>query len=162
MRGLVLVISSVFVLGCGSGTVAVGPQGTAPVIETQPTGQTVPLGDGATFSVVASGTPTLSYQWQSGGVDIPGATSSSYSIQSTIGSESGAIFDVVVTNPPFGSIMKQEAMEMLGRFDLGHKKKSLPLEVLGLERSLQFLKPGGENGYCPAGASYERQERNIS
>jgi type I restriction enzyme M protein len=54
-----------------------------------------------------------------------------------------SIFDVLVTNPPFGSIMKQETMEMLGRFTLGHKKKSLPLEVLGLERSLQFLKPGG-------------------
>ena len=54
-----------------------------------------------------------------------------------------AVFDAVVTNPPFGSIMRQETMAMLGRFDLGHKKKSLPLEVIGLERSLQFLKPGG-------------------
>jgi len=55
-----------------------------------------------------------------------------------------AVFDVIVTNPPFGSIMKQEVMAMLGRFDLGYKKKSLPLEILGLERSLQFLKPGGK------------------
>ena len=55
-----------------------------------------------------------------------------------------AVFDVILTNPPFGSIMRQETMEMLGRFDLGHKKKSLPLEILGLERSLQFLKPGGK------------------
>lgn len=54
-----------------------------------------------------------------------------------------AVFDVVLTNPPFGSIMRQETMEMLGRFDLGHKKKSLPLEILGLERSIQFIKPGG-------------------
>lgn len=60
------------------------------------------------------------------------------------GRQDPAVFDVVVTNPPFGSIMKQEVMEMLGRFDLGHKKKSLPLEVMGLERSLQFLKPGGK------------------
>lgn len=60
------------------------------------------------------------------------------------GKQDPAVFDVVVTNPPFGSIMKQEVMEMLGRFDLGHKKKSLPLEVMGLERSLQFLKPGGK------------------
>jgi type I restriction enzyme M protein len=60
------------------------------------------------------------------------------------GSQSSpAIFDAILTNPPFGSIMKQESMSFLGRFDLGHKKKSLPLEVLGLERSLQFLKPGG-------------------
>lgn len=54
-----------------------------------------------------------------------------------------AVFDVVLTNPPFGSIMRQEVMEMIGRFHLGHKKKSLPLEIIGLERSLQFLKPGG-------------------
>jgi len=57
--------------------------------------------------------------------------------------EDPAIFDVILTNPPFGSIMRQETMEMMGRFVLGHKKKSLPLEILGLERSMQFLKPGG-------------------
>lgn len=55
-----------------------------------------------------------------------------------------ALFDIILTNPPFGSIMRQETMEMMGRFDLGYKKKSLPLECLGLERSLQFLKPGGK------------------
>ncbi|MCA3260806.1 MAG: restriction endonuclease subunit M [Telmatospirillum sp.] len=60
------------------------------------------------------------------------------------GVQDPAVFDIVVTNPPFGSIMKQEVMEMLGRFDLGHRKKSLPLEILGLERSLHFLKPGGK------------------
>lgn len=60
-----------------------------------------------------------------------------------LGNGEPAVFDVVLTNPPFGSIMKQETLAMLGRFDLGHKKKSLPLEVLGLERSIQFLKPGG-------------------
>jgi len=59
------------------------------------------------------------------------------------GRQDPAVFDVIVTNPPFGSIMKQETMNMLGRFELGYRKKSLPLEVMGLERSLQFLKPGG-------------------
>lgn len=54
-----------------------------------------------------------------------------------------AVFNIVLTNPPFGSIMRQETMEMIGRFDLGRKKKSLPLEILGLERSIQFLKPSG-------------------
>jgi type I restriction enzyme M protein len=60
------------------------------------------------------------------------------------GKQDPAVFDIFVTTPPFGSIMKQEVMEMLGRFDLGFKKKSLPLEILGLERSMQFLKPGGK------------------
>jgi type I restriction enzyme M protein len=59
------------------------------------------------------------------------------------GLQDPAVFNIILTNPPFGSIMRQETMQMLGRFDLGHKKKSLPLEILGLERSLQFLKPGG-------------------
>lgn len=59
------------------------------------------------------------------------------------GHEDPGVFDVILTNPPFGSILRQETMEMMGRFVLGHKKKSLPLEILGLERSIQFLKPGG-------------------
>ena len=59
------------------------------------------------------------------------------------GNRDPSIFDIVVTNPPFGSTMMREAMDMLGRFNLGQGRKSLPLEVLGLERSCQFLKPGG-------------------
>ncbi len=59
------------------------------------------------------------------------------------GEKDPSVFDVIVTNPPFGSIMRQESMEIIGRFQLGHKKKSLPLEILGLERSFQFLKPNG-------------------
>lgn len=54
-----------------------------------------------------------------------------------------AVFSIILTNPPFGSIMRSEVKEMVGRFSLGAKKKSLPLEILGLERSFQFLKPGG-------------------
>ncbi|HCH4267735.1 TPA: N-6 DNA methylase [Vibrio parahaemolyticus] len=54
------------------------------------------------------------------------------------------VFSMILTNPPFGSIMRQEVMGMIGRFELGNKKKSLPLEILGLERCFQFLKPGGK------------------
>lgn len=59
------------------------------------------------------------------------------------GNADPAVFSMLVTNPPFGSIMRSEVKEMVGRFALGAKKKSLPLEILGLERSFQFLKPGG-------------------
>jgi type I restriction enzyme M protein len=54
------------------------------------------------------------------------------------------VFDIIMTNPPFGSLMREEARKMLGRFELGKKKKSLPLEVLAIERCYQFLKPGGK------------------
>ncbi len=57
--------------------------------------------------------------------------------------DSPAVFTKILTNPPFGSIMQGEIGEILGRFQLGHKKKSLPLEYIGLERCLQFLRPKG-------------------
>ncbi len=60
------------------------------------------------------------------------------------GNTTPEVFSMILTNPPFGSIMRQEVMEMVGRFQLGNKKKSLPLEILGLERCFQFLKPGGK------------------
>src|SRR5690348_14978731 len=50
----------------------------APTITTQPASQTVTAGQTATFSVVASGTAPLSYQWQKNGATISGATSASY------------------------------------------------------------------------------------
>lgn len=53
------------------------------------------------------------------------------------------IFHVCLTNPPFGSLLTGEVMQILGRFALGKGRDSLPLEILGLERTLQFLRPGG-------------------
>jgi len=52
-------------------------------------------------------------------------------------------FDVVITNPPFGSLLGQDALASLGEFELAKAKKNLPLEIVGLERSIQFLRPGG-------------------
>ncbi|GER24019.1 hypothetical protein NCCP1664_25140 [Zafaria cholistanensis] len=57
--------------------------------------------------------------------------------------DSPQVFSKVLTNPPFGSIMQGEIGDILGRFSLGAKKKSLPLEYIAIERSLSFLKPGG-------------------
>lgn len=53
------------------------------------------------------------------------------------------VFDVILTNPPFGSLMGGEIGNIIKRFELGKSRKSAPLEVLGLERCLQFLRPGG-------------------
>ncbi|HEY6387534.1 MAG TPA: choice-of-anchor D domain-containing protein, partial [Candidatus Acidoferrum sp.] len=50
----------------------------APTITTQPVNQTVTAGQTATFTVVAGGTAPLSYQWQKNGVNVAGATASSY------------------------------------------------------------------------------------
>src|SRR5580704_4399513 len=47
---------------------------TAPQIIMQPSSQTVTAGQSATFTVVATGSPTLTYQWQKNGANIAGAT----------------------------------------------------------------------------------------
>lgn len=52
-------------------------------------------------------------------------------------------FDVVMTNPPFGSILHKESYPYLGDFELLKGKSKAPLEVPGLERSIQLLREGG-------------------
>jgi len=73
-----------------------------PSITTPPGSISVVVGQTATFSVVASGMGTLSYQWKKGGVDIAGATGSSYTTPATLITDSGALFTVAVTNTPAG------------------------------------------------------------
>jgi hypothetical protein len=70
----------------------------APAIGTQPANVTVSAGQPATFTVSATGSGTLGYQWQRDGVNIAGATKSSYTLPSAALSDSGAKFRVVVTN----------------------------------------------------------------
>src|SRR5208282_441172 len=69
-----------------------------PSITTQPQNQTAKLGNPATFSVVASGTAPLSYQWSKNSTMINGATSASYMTPPTVSGDNGAKFSVVVTN----------------------------------------------------------------
>src|SRR5438046_706978 len=69
-----------------------------PTITTQPASQTVTAGQPATFSVSATGTAPLSYQWQKGVTPISGATGASYITPPTTGGDNGALFRVVVSN----------------------------------------------------------------
>ncbi len=70
----------------------------APAITTQPANQTVTAGQTVTFTVVATGTAPLGYQWQKNGVSMVGATSNSYTTPATTTSDSGSTFAVVVNN----------------------------------------------------------------
>ena len=69
-----------------------------PTITTQPASQTVTAGQTATFTVAATGTAPMTYQWKKNGAAISGATSSSYTTPATTTSNNGAQFTVVVTN----------------------------------------------------------------
>jgi hypothetical protein len=81
-----------------SATLTVNAAPVAPSITAQPTSQTVTAGQAASFSVAATGTAPLSYQWKKNGAAISGATSSSYTTPATTSSDNGAQFTVVVSN----------------------------------------------------------------
>src|SRR5206468_16072 len=69
-----------------------------PTITTQPASRTVTAGQTASFSVTATGTAPLGYQWQRAGVPISGATLASYTTPPTTSADDGAQFTVVVSN----------------------------------------------------------------
>jgi len=84
---------------CGSVTspVALVTIGDGPEITTQPGALSVCEGEPATFSVVATGNGTLSYQWRKNGGPITGANGSSYMIAAVTAGDLGD-YDVVVTD----------------------------------------------------------------
>ena len=83
--------------GCGGGS-HTPPSGNAPAISTQPTSQSVTVGQTATFSVSASGTAPLGYQWVKGSNWISGATAATYTTPATTAQDSGSQFHVIVSN----------------------------------------------------------------
>jgi len=84
--------------GSGSNSASAPPPTQAVVIATQPAAQSVPIDRAATFTVVATGTAPLSYQWSKNGAEIPGATSTSYTTPTVALSDSGSSFQVTVRN----------------------------------------------------------------
>jgi len=53
-------------------------------------------------------------------------------------------FDIIMTNPPFGSILNKQSLPYLGEFELKTNKNKVALEILGLERCTQFLRENGK------------------
>ncbi len=77
------------------------------VITKQPQSTSVVLGNIATFTVTATGTAPLTYQWKKNGTNISGATSSSYVIAPATAANAGT-YSVVVNNPA-GSVTSNNA-----------------------------------------------------
>ncbi len=68
-----------------------------PTITNHPADVSVAVGQPASFSVAALGTPPLAYQWQINETNIPGATHATYSISQTTADHTGN-YRVVVSN----------------------------------------------------------------
>lgn len=118
------------VSGCGSGGQSFQ---TLPYIVTQPSSQSVPLGQAATFTVSAGGAAPLTYQWQENGAPITGATSASYTTVGVAASDGGSQFTVTVSNQS-GSVTSNAATLTVGPRspkpgDLRFKQVGAPTEA---------------------------------
>jgi len=82
---------------------------TPPTITIQPADRTVSAGQRARFSVTATGTTPLRYQWTKNGVNISGATKASYATPPTTVEDNGALFAVTVSNLA-GSVTSNNAI----------------------------------------------------
>jgi hypothetical protein len=104
-----LVLATLLACGGGGGGSTPPPvPAVAPSISTQPASQTVNTGAAATFSVTATGTAPLSYQWNKGGTAITSATSTSFNLAAAALTDSGS-YTVTVSNAA-GSITSSAAV----------------------------------------------------
>jgi hypothetical protein len=85
-------------LSVTASAIAPSPAAPAPAITSEPSDASIRTGQAATFSVVASGSAPLSYQWRKNGTAIAGATSASHTTPAATTADNGATFAVVVSN----------------------------------------------------------------
>ncbi|MGA7840134.1 MAG: immunoglobulin domain-containing protein, partial [Candidatus Acidiferrales bacterium] len=92
---------STFLFACGYAGTPPGyhppPSGNAPTITRQPASVTVTAGQSATFSVAATGTAPLNYQWYVNSA-AAGSNSSSFTIAAATAGQTGAQIYVTVTD----------------------------------------------------------------
>ncbi len=91
---------------------AIGPLvGTGPIIVDQPRSAVAAVGDMVSWSVLTTGSPPLTYQWQMNSNNLPGATADTLFILSVAPTDFGA-YRVIVGNA-FGSATSSNALLQL-------------------------------------------------
>jgi len=123
----------------GAGSMTFGLTNTdpanLPTITTQPASGTVGAGDPAGFSVTASGSAPLSYQWRRDGTSINAATAASFSLDPAKPSDTGAKFSVRVSNR-FGSVTSNEAVLTVGPPRTPFWNTAVPQNAFGVDVDL--------------------------
>ncbi len=115
-------------------TLDLHPDFAPPVFTLQPSGQTVILGSPVTFVAAASGYPVPTYQWQRNGVNLPGATGASLTINPTTMADAGT-YTVIATNSQ-GIATSNSAVLIV-------KDVTPPVLSLPASQTLEATGPGG-------------------
>ena len=105
-----------------------------PLILTQPISQRVQVGSNVTFSVEATGTPLLRYQWLRSGQGIFGATSSSYSFI-----VQGFLTISVRVSNIFGTVTSSNALLIPNRAPILRKVTAIPQFCIVMISSNQWV-----------------------
>jgi hypothetical protein len=100
------------------------------VITARPLDQTVIAGQNASFSVTATGTLPLTYQWRCNSTPIPGATASAYTRTNLQPADGGGSYSVIVSNT-VASVTSSNAVLTV--------TPSIPLQIDSIS-----LMPGGQ------------------
>jgi len=98
-------------------SVGLGKGGSAPYVTTPPASQSASAGASVAFSVLATGTSPLSYQWRMNGTNLPGATANAYTLTNAQAADVGN-YSVLVTNS-YGAATSSIAALTFGSQPLG-------------------------------------------
>jgi pectate lyase len=93
----VVVSNSAGSVTSSNAVLTINTNGVAPVFNTEPVSEVVLVGGAAGFSAAADGTEPISYQWNKGGVPIPGATSTTLTVTNVQATDDG-IYTVTASN----------------------------------------------------------------
>jgi hypothetical protein len=147
--------------GCtGATSLSTSTKATAPGFTTQPASQTVTVGQAATFSVTATGTSPLTYQWQKNNANISGAMSASYTTPATLAADNGAAFRVIVTNSA-GSATSNSAMLTVTASPVGPSITTQPAnQTVTVGQTATFSVTA--TGTAPLSYQWQKNNANIS
>ena len=110
---LTTLLTLLFTTSCNQDNGQPGENLAVPSFTTQPTNQTVTEGADATFTVIATGNPAPTLQWQenqgNGWADLPGETNTTFTKTGTTLTMNGWKYRVIASNSE-GSTISDEAV----------------------------------------------------
>ncbi|MFN0158703.1 MAG: immunoglobulin domain-containing protein [Bacteroidota bacterium] len=136
-----------------------GGGNTGPEITQHPSNQSVTVGETATFTVQATGSATLVYQWQKNNSNISGATSSSYTTPPAVIGDNGSTYRCVVTNG-FGNATSNSATLTVTITSGPNITQHPANQSVGVGQTATFNV--GASGAAPLSYQWQKNNSNIA